>query len=80
MAAEQLLLGTAMQEDDLVHRRQMGGGPARGFFQMELATHNDIWQNFLKFRKELADKVIDLLISPTADKIEGLISQLIGFH
>src|SRR5713101_1063517 len=71
-AAEQLLLGTAMQESDLIHRSQMGGGPARSFFQMEPATHNDIWQNFLKFRKELADKITNLLTSPTADKIAEL--------
>jgi hypothetical protein len=71
-AAEQLLLGTAMQESDLVHRRQMGNGPARSFFQMEPATHNDIWQNFLKFKKELADKITNLLTSPIADKIEEL--------
>jgi hypothetical protein len=71
-ATEQLLLGTAMQESDLVHRRQMGNGPARSFFQMEPATHNDIWQNFLKFRKEIADKITNLLTSPTADKIEEL--------
>ena len=70
--AEQLLLGTAMQESDLVHRHQMGNGPARSFFQMEPATHNDIWQNFLKFRKELADKIANLLTSPTADKIKEL--------
>jgi len=71
-AAEQLLLGTAMQESELVHRRQLGNGPARGFFQMEPATHNDIWENFLKFKKDLAKKVTNLMSSPTADKIEQL--------
>jgi hypothetical protein len=71
-AAEQLLLGTAMQESDLVHRRQMGDGPARGFFQMEPFTHNDIWENFLKFHPELAAKITKLLTSPGADKIEEL--------
>jgi hypothetical protein len=50
-AAEQLLLGTAMQESDFIHRRQMGGGPACSFFRMEPATHNDIWQNFLELRR-----------------------------
>jgi hypothetical protein len=71
-AAEQLLLGTAMQESDLVHRRQIGGGPGRGFFQMEPTTHNDIWQNFLRFKQELAGKITNLLTSPTADKIAEL--------
>lgn len=71
-AAEELLLGTAMQESDLVHRRQIGGGPGRGYFQMEPNTHNDIWENYLKFRSELAAKVKQLLSSPTANRIEEL--------
>ncbi len=57
LAAEQLLLGTAIQESLLIHRQQLGGGPALGLFQMEPFTHDDCWNNFLKFRPELADKV-----------------------
>ena len=34
-AAEQLLLGTALQESDLRATVQDGGGPALGYFQME---------------------------------------------
>ena len=30
VAAEQLLLGTAIQESLLIHRQQLGGGPALG--------------------------------------------------
>lgn len=56
-AAEQLVLGTAIQESLLVHRRQLGNGPARGLFQMEPATHDDCWTNFLKFRTALAERV-----------------------
>ena len=56
-AATELLLGTALQESSLVHRVQLGGGPARGLFQMEPNTHDDIWANFLKFRAHLAQKV-----------------------
>jgi hypothetical protein len=56
-AAEQLVLGTGIQESLLVHRRQLGNGPARGLFQMEPATHDDCWENFLKFRTPLADQV-----------------------
>lgn len=41
--ARQLLLGTAIQESRLEFTRQLGGGPALGFFQMEPATHADIW-------------------------------------
>jgi hypothetical protein len=57
LAAEQLVLGTGIQESLLVHRQQLGGGPALGLFQMETATHNDCWVNFLNSRKALADKV-----------------------
>jgi hypothetical protein len=56
-AATELLLGTALQESNLVHRVQLGGGPARGLFQMEPNTHDDIWANFLKFRPALAEKI-----------------------
>ncbi|NML16536.1 hypothetical protein [Azohydromonas caseinilytica] len=71
-AAEELLLGTALKESRLKFRRQIGGGPARGLFQMEPATHDDIWKNFLKFRAKLADQVMGLRSSPGADPIQEL--------
>jgi hypothetical protein len=57
LAVEQLLLGTAIQESLLIHRQQLGGGPALGLFQMETATHDDCWNNYLKFRTRLSDRV-----------------------
>lgn len=57
LAAEQLVLGTGIQESLLIHRQQIGGGPALGLFQMETATHNDCWENYLRYRDPLADKV-----------------------
>jgi hypothetical protein len=54
LAAEQLLLGTAIQESRLIYRQQLGGGPALGLFQMETATHDDCWDNYLRFRAPLA--------------------------
>ena len=66
-AAEQLLLGTALVESRLFHRRQIAGGPARGFFQMEPATHDDIWSNFLEYRPSLAEKIKSLLSVPNAN-------------
>ena len=56
-AAENLLIGTALVESRLTYIRQLGGGPALGLFQMEPATHDDIWENYLRFRDELADSV-----------------------
>jgi hypothetical protein len=60
-AAEQLLLGTAAQESNCHYLRQVGGGPALGLWQMEPATHNDIWHNWLRFDDELFDAVKGLL-------------------
>ncbi len=62
-AAEELLLGTAIQESDLVHRRQLSGGPGLGLYQMEPRTHNDIWANFLKYDPALAENISAFLTS-----------------
>ena len=69
-AAEELLLGTAIQESSLTHRTQLGGGPGLGLFQMEPATHNDIWNNYLKYRPDLGKQVSSLLTS--TDKLGNL--------
>jgi hypothetical protein len=52
-AAENLLMGTAMQESHLTYLKQLGGGPALGVYQMEPATCGDIWDNYLHHRSEL---------------------------
>ncbi len=43
-AAEGLLLGTALVESGLRYLRQVGGGPALGVYQVEPATHFDLWR------------------------------------
>lgn len=48
-----LLLGTAATESGLVHTRQLGGGPARGYFQVEPTTERDVWANYLRYKPEL---------------------------
>lgn len=48
-AAAELLLGTALQESGLIHRRQIGGGPALGLLQIEPTTYQDIHQNYLRY-------------------------------
>ena len=65
-AATELLLGTALQESALIYRRQLGGGPALGLFQMEPATHDDIWANFLHYHPALAQSVEALTTNPPA--------------
>jgi len=68
-SAARLLLGTAIKESlNFKYRKQVGGGPAVGYFQMEPATHDDIWNNYLTFRSDLAKKVTALLTSPGANK------------
>ncbi len=58
-AAENLMVGTALQESRLTYLRQLGGGPALGAFQMETATHDDIWANYLKFHPTVSARVKD---------------------
>ena len=58
-AAENLVLGTALVESkaEYVHQVQ---GPALGLWQMEPATHDDIWKNYLHFNRRLANLVEQL--------------------
>ncbi len=83
-AAEQLLLGTAIQESNCgEYLKQIGGGPALGIFQMEEATHDDIWCSFLSFKKDLFDKtcqaagLVNFSFSPRLVDHKGLNPKLI---
>lgn len=61
-AAEDLLMGTAAVESKLgTYLVQLSNGPAKGVFQMEPATHDDIWDNFLSFRPELVQDILSSL-------------------
>jgi hypothetical protein len=64
-AAENLVLGTALVESKAEYIHQVGGGPALGLWQMEPATHDDIWDNYLKFNATLREWVTELQ-SPAA--------------
>ncbi len=55
--AEYLLLRTAMAESGLGALVQLDG-PALGVYQIEPATHNDIWKNYLAFRPVKAARVL----------------------
>jgi hypothetical protein len=53
-SAENLLMGTAAQESHLgTYLHQVGGGPAKGIFQMEPATERDLIKNYIRYRPEL---------------------------
>lgn len=72
--AAQLVLGTACQESQCGRwLHQVGGGPARGVYQCEPDTHDDIWMNYLVFHGALADKVMHWAIGEgdLASELEG---------
>ena len=56
-----LASGTAVAESGLIYLKQIGTGPALGLWQMEPATEQDIWTNFLSYQHDLAQRVKSLL-------------------
>lgn len=73
-AAERLVLGTAITESGLRYIKQMGNGPAMGIYQMEPATHDDIWENFLQYKEEA--HLIETYAFSAQSKKENLYSNL----
>jgi hypothetical protein len=71
-ASSNLLLGTALVESKLVHRRQLGGGPARGYFQIEPATFRDVYGRYLKNKPRLLGIVNSLLTEAGVAPVEQL--------
>lgn len=57
-AAENLVMCTGMQESRYTHLTQLRGGPARGFWQVEGATHTDYWVNYLAHNSQLAQDIM----------------------
>lgn len=56
-SVENLLLGTAIVESQGLSYLHQIGGPALSLYQIEPATHDDIWDNFIAYREDLASKV-----------------------
>jgi len=58
--ATELLMGTCAQESTFgKYKTQLGGGPAKGYWQIEPLTMNDNWHSYINFRpklKELLEK------------------------
>lgn len=42
-----LVVGTGLVESAYIYLHQEGSGPALGLWQMEPATHDDLWKNYL---------------------------------
>lgn len=83
-AARRLLLGTAAHESggfnfiDQVTSTGLAGdidGPAYGVFQMERATHDDLWASFLRYRPEIA-AVVRQFLAPEPSPIKQCRSNL----
>lgn len=53
-----LLLGTCAQESAFTHTTQIGGGPAKGLFQCEPATEEDIWINYLQYQETIRTAIV----------------------
>ena len=68
-AAEELVLGIAIQESGLHYLTQLGGGPARGLWQMEKITHDDIWENFLHSRIKLGLRILGPYVKPDHSRL-----------
>lgn len=56
-SAVNLLLGTCAQESLMGYYLHQIKGPALGIYQMEPATHDDIWNNYLKYNQALETKL-----------------------
>jgi hypothetical protein len=72
-SAEELLMMTAATESHLgKYIKQVGNVPngGLGIFQMERATEEDIWSNYLAYRSELSDKVVDVVGGGGLSKFE----------
>lgn len=60
-AAEMLVLRTGYHESAAFTRlQQYGHGPAIGWWQMEPATHDDCWANFLRYQPQLSLAICQL--------------------
>lgn len=77
-SAENLVLGTEIQESDLRFIDQVDQankpGPAYGFCQMERMTFDDIWTNFLAARLPLRQSILMLCLNgvrPPVTELRG---------
>jgi len=69
-AVVELLLGTAAVESRLGTYIAQLGGPALGIYQMEPATHDDIWDNYIDHRSGLRLAIeYEFGKAPSADRL-----------
>jgi len=63
-AAVELILGTGIIESRYKYWKQIGGGPAISFYQIEGNTAVDNCHNFLRFRGSLTDRCVHATFIP----------------
>ena len=77
LPAEQQLLGTMAQESKFgTYIHQLGTGPALGIYQMEVITHDSLWNDFLKYKPKLSDLIMTACRFNRAPVSEQLIHNL----
>ncbi|HAS6480579.1 TPA: hypothetical protein GRR64_23770 [Vibrio parahaemolyticus] len=77
-SAEQLIVGTIYQESRAKYLKQLGTGPALGVIQMEPATYQDIWNNYLAYKRNLANQITELASMASLDEdMRPDVSQLV---
>lgn len=70
--ALRLMLGTAASESSLLHRTQLGGGPALGVWQMEPTTAVDMVRYLIEHRRGLYLKIFGLWKPDKLDLMEQI--------
>ncbi|GEM15525.1 hypothetical protein AD929_04800 [Gluconobacter potus] len=75
--AVNLVTGTALAESRGTYVRQIGGGPALGLWQMEPATHDDCWVNFLCYPVgKRFERILQGMLSQDLPRSAQLVSNL----
>ena len=71
--AEDLVLATAIHEGHNLKRiTQYNGGPARSYYQIEPATLNDLYKNYLSYRPDKKE-LLDSFMIPMYDRVDNLV-------
>ena len=58
--ARNLVFETGMAESGYGHLEQIGGGPGISFWQLEIGTIQDTWENFILYRKPYIEAMYKL--------------------
>jgi len=75
-AAVNLLLGTAAQESHMGTYLKQINGPALGIYQMEPRTYSDIFDNYLKFRFQIFNGILNYCNYQSKPRVENLVDNL----